>query len=115
LAHLIVALQDALPDLLRELAVLDEGAHGQTGAADVLHVIHIQARHDVTDLLVQHVVGDEGLVTGHGDHEATRYLHTQLSEVLYHLPEAGVLAAHGGDVAEFNFVEPLEVGGGGHA
>ena len=112
LAHLEVAVHDALLDLRRESAVLDQRTHLQPGTADVLNVLHVQSRHDVPDLVVQVVVRDEGLVTGHGDHEAARHVHPELPEVLDHLAQAGVLAAHGVDVLQFNLVQPFQEGCG---
>jgi hypothetical protein len=110
LAHFIVALHDALPDGLGELAVLDQRAHGQPGAADVLHVVHIQLGHDVPDLLVQHVVGDEGLVAGHGDHEAARApAHPACPRFWIISPRLAFLPPTVGMSLSSNFVEPLQV------
>ncbi|MBK7946190.1 MAG: hypothetical protein IPJ85_13190 [Flavobacteriales bacterium] len=38
------------------------------------------------------------------------HFHAEFTQALDHLPEASVLATYGRDVAQFNFVEPFEVG-----
>ena len=101
--QLLVGVADLRLEVRQEGCLAHQGADFLARCRQGRHVVGIQADQPVGDLLVQAGVGQEAAVGVRCRGEAVRNLDAGRGQVLHHLAEGGVLAAHPVQVLEAEF------------
>ena len=79
------------------------------------HVLHVEVIELGLDALVQPILGEKLAVGLRGGGEASRDLHADFRQVMDHLAQRGVLAAHNGHVVHAKIAKPADIVGHGES
>ena len=102
----LVGVFDGLAQVLGEGQGADEGANLAAALGQILHVMGVQVRQDVLDLLGCVVMGEQMAIGRGSDGKAVWNAHPLLAEFAVHLSQGGVFPANQGHVLDGELVEP---------